>query len=216
MAVEYNLSDKPNELRIFQDAINDAALEENHPIASAYEFIRFEHIVDVGCGTSDFLITLLDIYPNLQGTMFDLKITLDLIKSKTNNTFEGRLKSISGDFFEYVPDVGDLYIIKNVIHNWPEKKAIKLLQNIATAMKSYKSNKNKPKDKRLLIIENLIGEKEGGLSANWLDLNFMILVGGAERSLNEYNSLAKKAGFVIDRVLPTSIGRKIIELKLWP
>ena len=48
--------------------------------------------------------------------------------------------------------------------------------------------------------------------APWMDLNFFILVGGRDRTRREYERLFARTGFSIDRLLPTTTGRTIIEL----
>jgi hypothetical protein len=208
------LSDKPQYLKMFQQAMNNASEEENLPIASSYDFSSYNHIVDVGGGTGNFLKTILRINPQLNGTIYDLKMTLELAEYDNKTDINKRMKREEGDFFEFVPDTGDIYLLKNVIHNWPEEKALLLLENISLAMKSVKSNQTAVKDKKLLIIENIIEEKKGVNAANWLDLNFMILVDGKERSLLEYHELAAHKGFMINRIIPTPTSRKILELSI--
>jgi hypothetical protein len=208
------LSDKPQYLKMFQQAMNNASEEENLPIASSYDFSSYNHIVDVGGGTGNFLKTILRINPQLNGTIYDLKMTLELAEYDNKTDINKRMKREEGDFFEFVPDTGDIYLLKNVIHNWPEEKALLLLENISLAMKSVKSNQTAVKDKKLLIIENIIEDKNGVNAANWLDLNFMILVDGKERSLLEYHELAAHKGFMINRIIPTPTSRKILELSI--
>lgn len=205
------LADKPELLKVFHNAMTSINERENIPIASSYDFSNFSNIVDIGCGQGSLIKTILDLNPHLKGIMFDLESTFDLHNNIIEAKYKNRLSMVKGDFFEDKIPITDLYILKNVIHNWNEKDALKLLKNIYSSMNSDKSQISK---KRLLIIENTIKDNDDYNIANWMDLNFMILVDGAERSIEEYRSFVEKAGFIISEVIPTSVGRDIIELSI--
>ena len=73
---------------------------------------------------------------------------------------------------------------------------------------------NTSSDKKLLIIEYIISDDDEPNIAKWLDLNFRLLVGGQERTEDQYAELANDAGLRISSVIKTGIGRHIIELKI--
>lgn len=104
--------------------------------------------------------------------------------------------------------------MKNVIHNWPEDKVLKLLTNVKEAMRSQNNNTADPFEKRLLIIENILTDNDDDSIANWMDLNFMILIDGAERTLNEYKKLGEKCGLKLQNSIKTTSGRHILEFSL--
>jgi C-methyltransferase len=203
------LEDKAELRQVFHRAMTDLSGAENGPVAGAYDFTGFAHVVDIGGGEGTFLRTLLKANPHLQGTLFDLEISPG---GAEEDGLAGRLHRRAGDFFAEVPPDGDVYTMKNVVHNWPEDKVLRLLRNVRGAMVSAAGSPRPPAEKRLLIIEHLIPEGDELSVAKWLDLNFMILVGGAERTLAEYRDLAGRAGFDLARALPTPAGRRILEL----
>lgn len=186
--------------------MTDLSFDENVTIAQAYEFSQFQHVIDIGCGRGTFLHAVLKTTPHLNGTLFDLESPADA-DSLQENDIRDRLQYIDGDFFAAVPDYGDLYVLKNVIHNWPEAQALQILRTVRTAMTSTPYE-----HKRLLLIEHLVPEGEAFSVAPWLDVNFMILVNGAERDLEGYHALAHRSGFAITQIIPTSSGRSILEL----
>ena len=200
------LADKPELLGVFHQAMTDLSVDENSAIAQAYDFSRFQHVIDIGCGQGTFLHAVLKANPHLRGTLFDLESTTDS-ELLQDTDLAPRLQRLNGDFFTAVPDHGDLYVLKNVIHNWPEAQALQLLRTVRTAMGSAPSP-----HKRLLIIEHLIPEGDAFSVAAWLDVNFMILVNGAERDREGYHTLALQTGFTITQVIPTASGRSILEL----
>lgn len=202
------LADKPEQLQVFHQAMTDLSADENSVIAQAYDFSEFHHVIDIGCGQGTFLHTVLKANPHLSGTLFDLKCTSSCGSLQDSDT-DHRLQRLDGDFFTAVPEQGDLYVLKNVIHNWPAAQALQLLRTVRAAMASSPSP-----HKRLLIIEHLIPEDDSFSLATWLDVNFMILVNGAEQNLDGYQALARQAGFTITRVILTSSGRSIMELAL--
>ncbi len=201
------LSEKPALLKVFHDAMTRISDEENLPIVSSYDFSRFKNVVDIGCGQGGFMKTILSKNNHIRGIMFDLESTLSTLE----DNYENRLDRISGDFFCDPIPCADLYILKNVIHNWNEEKALMILKNIYSSMSSAG---NSDAGKRLLIIENTIKHNDDYNVANWMDLNFMILVNGAERTLEDYQLFVKKAGFVVVKVISTPAGRDILELAI--
>ena len=46
---------------------------------------------------------------------------------------DGRIRIESGSFFETVPAGGDLYVLKAIIHDWPDEQAVTILRNVRDA-----------------------------------------------------------------------------------
>ena len=210
------LADKPECLEVFQLAMTELSVEENEAIAKSYNFNRFKHVADIGCGHGSFIKKVLELNKSITGTMFDLEATLNSMHPDAANEktgFFGRLRKKSGDFFKEVPTDCDLYLLKNVIHNWPEKKAEQLLRTIYKGMTAC-GNNLAIGVKRLLIIENIIPEGSENDLVKWLDLNFAVLVDGEERTLEDYETLLKREGFSLSGIAETPVGRHILEFKI--
>ncbi len=205
------LKDKPELLKTFHKAMSCISVRENSSIIKEYDFSKFSHVMDIGSGEGSFIKSILNKEPHLIGYMFDLKETFG---KYFDNKYDGRLIQKYGDFFNEIPDCADLYTMKNVIHNWPESKVINLLENTRDAMLSQKNIKTHPSLKRVLIIENLSPENGEASIANWMDLNFLILIDGAERTLSEYLILAARCGLSLQNFIKTSSGRHILEFSL--
>jgi hypothetical protein len=203
------LADRPEELAVFQQAMSDLSVTENAVLAKSYDFGRFGHIIDVGGGHGSFLKAILKEHPNTRGTLFDLEDVLRGVNWPTQDPEVGnRLKLCPGDFFESLPADGDIYLLKNVVHNWPEEKLVRLLESLRAAMGTSTSDD----PKRALIIEFLIPDEDERGIAHWIDLNSFVLVGGADRTAAEYEALAQRCGFKISGLIPTATNRVIIEL----
>ncbi|MCA8912830.1 MAG: methyltransferase [Planctomycetes bacterium] len=174
----------------FSGAVAKAAVE-------AYDFSRFNRIIDVGGGHGYFLRSLLNEAPEANGVLFDLP---GVIESAIK--FD-RMEPVDGDFFLYVPDGGDCYTLKNILHDWDDEKCVQLLKNIANAMKP---------SARVLVIESVMPDSAEPHPAKFMDVNMLAMTeGGCERTLNEYSVLLDKAGLRLKEVYPTPGAVSIIE-----
>lgn len=201
------LQDKPQSLEVFHNAMFHKWKTEDIKIVESYNFKGFNTVMDIGCGKGSFLDTILEKNSHLKGKYFDLPSTFE-------NTKIDSSKIIQGDFFVEIPDVADLYTMKNVIHNWTESKAIQLMKNIRIAMLSTNGSATPISNKRLLIIENILPDDGNSDISNWMSLNFMILVDGQERNRNEYSELGDATGFRLINIYETGTNRKILEYAL--
>ena len=105
---------------------------------------------------------------------------------------------VGGDFFEQVPAGGDAYLLKHVIHDWDDERAIAILGNCHRAIGP---------DGKLLIVEGVYPERidqslaSRGAAAN--DVNMLVSTGGRQRSEAEFRSLFEQAGFTLERIVAT-------------
>jgi SAM-dependent methyltransferase len=97
---------------------------------------------------------------------------------------------VGGDFFDFVPAGADAYLMKGVIHDWPDGDAARILRNVRRAIRA---------DGTLLIVDNL---DSGARPAGFGDL-LMMVIGGRDRSEAELRSLLAGTGFAITRIIPT-------------
>jgi O-methyltransferase domain len=104
-----------------------------------------------------------------------------------------RCQTASGDFFAAVP-VGDAYIMKNIIHDWSDEKALSILQNC------HRAGKGKAK---VILVEAVITPGNEPHFAKWLDLEMLLLPGGRERTEVQFAQLFEQAGFRLTRVVQT-------------
>jgi len=207
-SLEY-LADKPEKLGVFQRAMTNLSVTEDEAIAGAFDFSPFQHLIDVGCGHGTFMTAALQANPKLHGTMFDLPEVFAQL-GELPAEYADRLTRIPGDFFKKIPDHGDVYTLKNVVHNWPEDKVLQILAKVREAMCAS----GDPARKRLLIVEYLIPEGNEESVVKWIDLNFLVLVDGADRTRGQYIDLAARAGFAVQQFIPTTTGRHILELSV--
>ncbi len=114
----------------------------------------------------------------------------------------GRSRVETGDFFEAVPAGGDLYLLQRIVHDWDDGEAARLLGNVRSAM---------PAHARLLLVEAVVQPGDAPSHAKMLDLNMLVLVGGRERTEEEYRALLQAAGLALRRVLPATADTDVLE-----
>lgn len=201
------LQDKPELLQIFHEAMLKIWETEDFKIVKAFDFKPFHKVIDIGGGKGSFLVSILQQNNNLQGAVFDLPATFEDSKLDESNI-------MIGNFLEEVPDNADVYTMKNVIHNWPKDKTKKIMANVKKAMMSTSGVNTSIKNKRLLIIENILPDDGSSSISNWMSLNFMILVDGQERNKEEYKTLGEDCGFRLENIYTTDTNRDILEYSL--
>ncbi len=50
-----------------------------------------------------------------------------------------RVRILEGSFFDAVPEGGDLYVLKNIIHDWPDDKAQQILKTLRVATRDRRN-----------------------------------------------------------------------------
>jgi orsellinic acid C2-O-methyltransferase len=107
------------------------------------------------------------------------------------------LHDVEADFFEKVPMGGDVYLLKNIIHDWDDEHATLILTACRRAT---------GRGARILLIERLlparVTDSPEHLNAVMTDLQMMVQLGGRERTLAQYRVLLEQAGFEFKGSLP--------------
>jgi len=96
----------------------------NDQIACVYGFPEDALVVDIGGGQGDLLRRILVRNSTVRGVLFDRKPVIDSIGSLNDPACRDRLSLIAGDFFESIPPDGDIYVMKQVLHDWDDPRRI--------------------------------------------------------------------------------------------
>jgi predicted transcriptional regulator len=202
--IDYYQSD-PARAAVFNAGMTALSNAHYQGAVASYDFRAIRKLVDVGGGHGRLISMILKAYPKMQGVLFDLPHALEGgRKTISENSLSIRCEVVSGNFFQFVPEGGDAYILSRVIHDWNEDKAVAILKVVRKAI---------PSNGRLLLFETMIA-KTNELSYPLLsDLNMIIRTGGCERTKQEYRALYSAAGFKLTRAIstPSPTGMTIIE-----
>ncbi len=197
------LSEHPDEAKIFDAAMTGFHGTETQAMIEAYDYTGVNTLVDIGGGNGTVLIEVLKKYPAMQGVLYDLAGVIE--RARANLTQAGvasRCKTIAGSFFESAPPGGDAYQMRHIIHDWTDEQCHTILSHIRKVI---------PKTGRLLVIEMVIKPRNEPQPAKWLDLNMLVIPGGRERTEAEYREMYAKAGFKLERIVPTPTEVSVIE-----
>jgi O-methyltransferase domain/Dimerisation domain len=191
----------PSQERIFHAGMSNRGRIETAAILDAYRFSEPQTVVDVGGGNGGFLSAILACNDHLSGVLFDQASAIEAAKAGRGGPLP-RCKLVAGDFFESVPSGGDTYVLKRVLFDWTDEKAVQILKNCRRAMND---------DARLLIIEPLIGPPNEECPAHLYDMTFLVMLHGRLRTADEYVGLLGQSGFRLQRVVPTESDVSIVE-----
>ena len=196
------LEQHPSQARDFSAGLSSTTSLWAADAAAVIETTDVQLAVDVGGATGSILHLLQDANPTLHGIVFDRpNIVGDAAAQLAQRGFPERTAVVGGDFFESIPPA-DLYLLKFVLHDWDDERAIKILQRCRAAMVP---------GGRVAIIEMVLGElNDPGLGA-LLDMNLLAATPGQERSLDEYDRLVAAAGLRRTALLTTTSPLSIIE-----
>ncbi|MBV8771237.1 MAG: methyltransferase, partial [Deltaproteobacteria bacterium] len=104
-------------------------------ILSAYDFSRFERVVDVGGGQGALLHEILAANPKLHGILADLPAVIAGATALRTGATANRCEIVGIDFFKEVPQGADAYVMKTVVHDWNDDAAVKILKNCRRAIR---------------------------------------------------------------------------------
>jgi hypothetical protein len=168
-------------------------------VAGGWESVR--SVVDVGGGTGALLAEILRARSGLRGTLVDLPKTV----ARSGELFHAagvaeRVTALGQSFFDPLPAGADLYLLKNVLADWPDREAGLLLARCAEAARP---------NGRVVVLGGVSPDEAGPAP----ELLMLVLVGGKDRALAEFRELAAGAGLAVQAAGPTRSGRFAVECR---
>jgi precorrin-6B methylase 2 len=197
----------PERSAIFNAAMQAGTERIQGAVVSAWDFQGLRSFVDVGGGRGTMTAALLKANPHLRATVFDLPAGL----AETEAFLKGqgvndRCQLVSGNFFESIPPGHDVYMLKQIVHDWSDEKAVEIL---ATCRKAMGDNS------RLILVERVLPvraeESADARSVFMADIQMLVMFGSRERTEAEYGALMQKAGLRLTQVIPTNSVFQLIE-----
>jgi orsellinic acid C2-O-methyltransferase len=164
-----------------------------------FDFSGALHIVDVGGGVGALLAGILQAHPRTQGTLFDLPAGLAGAPAYLRaRGVESRCTLVAGSFFDSVPTGADVYILRDILHDWPDDRAAEILRACRSAMTA---------GAKLLVIDAVLPARAtddpAALTKFLYDINMFVLFGARERTEHELRGMLEAASFTVERLLPT-------------
>jgi len=150
----------------------------------------FERIVDVGGSQGVLLSSLLAKNEKARGVLFD---RADVIEEARQRVDQTRIELVAGDFLEEVPKGGDLYLLKSILHDWPDDKCAQILRNVYRAANEGAT---------LVVVEMLLPDTPQPSPAAFMDLNMLVMLNGRERTAAEMTAMLKAERFEVTKMIP--------------
>jgi C-methyltransferase len=196
---------KPELAELFNQTMTSVSELTDAPVVAGYDFSSYPTIVDVGGGHGPLLAAILAAAPASHGVLYDLPLVVanapNLLRE---HGVADRVRIVEGSFFDSVPGDGDAYILKNIIHDWPDDKAVDILRNVRAAAGPRAT---------VLLIEFVIPNHSRDFPGKWVDLEMMLNLGARERTAAEYRDLLSQAGFRMTRVVQTAAPLSVVEAR---
>jgi hypothetical protein len=180
---------------IFNQAMTSNTARSGAAITQAYDFSGIQRLVDVGGGHGLLLATVLRAHPTMRGVLFDRPEVVAGASAQLEAVgVADRCEVVGGDFFVDIPTGGDAYVLRNIIHDWDDERALQILKNCSRAMRGQG---------KLLVVERTIApDYRQAMPVLHLDLEMLVVPGGAQRTEAEYRTLFGAAGFGLTAVVP--------------
>jgi SAM-dependent methyltransferase len=193
----------PEEAGFFNAAMGNLSALAANELVRVYDVSGVRTVADVGGAHGVLLAAVLKANPAARGILFELPHVIATAGEElAAQGLAKRCELVSGDFFAAVPEGADLHLLKQIVHDWDDERATQLLQNCHRALT--------PAGK-LLLVEMVVPADNRPDLAQAMDLNMLVLLGGRERTEEEYQRLLQGAGFRLERVIPTHSPFSVIE-----
>lgn len=147
------------------------------------------HVVDVGGGSGALLAAVVSATAGARGTLVDLAGPATAAEQEFAAAGLGeRCRAVTGSFFDPLPAGADVYLLANVLLNWPDERAVAVLRRCAEAVDP---------GGRIMVVEGLLDVQTDQTD---LDLRMLVYLGGQMRTGDELRGLGAEAGLALHRV----------------
>ena len=193
------MDDDPDVAGRFNSFMSDQTQKFIPELLDAFDFSGIRHVVDVGGGSGALLAGILQAHSETRATLFDRASGLRAAPGYLRaHGVADRCDVVEGSFFDAVPSGADVYILRLILHDWPDDQAGVILTVCRRAMSRGAS---------LLVIDAAMPEhasaQPSALVKFLYDLHMYVLFGARERTEREMRGILEAASFRVDRVVPT-------------
>jgi C-methyltransferase len=203
---------------VYDKAMADIARPAGAEIARDFDFSWVRKAVDVGGGGGHLLKAILSAHKDIDGIVADrgdvVQRATEALAATGDEDMIRRLKFAEADFFDSVPAGGDVYFLKNVLHNWSPDSSIKILETVRKAMvATIEDSEGVAAEPVLFVIEPLLGHD----NASAIRSLFQMVVceeGTRIRSEADMRKQAAAAGFEVRAIKNLSTEHSVVECVL--
>ena len=177
----------PDEERLFADTMRRMTELVLPSVAAGYPWPEEGTVCDVAGGVGTLLAGLLHARPRLRGVLVDAPGVLrEAEEHLARAGVRDRVELSEGDMFERVDARADVYVLKDVLHDWDDARCLTILRTVRRAM---------PDGARVVLVETLQEPNRPDPVASHMDLHMLTQCdGGRQRSAEELGALLREAG----------------------
>ncbi len=198
-------AEQPELAELFNQTMTSISELTDASVVAGYDFSAYPTIVDVGGGHGPLLAAILAAAPASRGVLYDLpRVVASAPSLLRKHNVADRVRIAEGSFFDSVPGGGDAYVLKNIMHDWPDEKAVRILRNVRAAAGRRAT---------VLLVELVIPNHERDFPGKWADLEMLLNLASRERTAAEYRELLSQAGFRMTRVVQTASPLSVVEAR---
>lgn len=191
------LAGQPQELRSTHRAFATYARHDYANLPQVWDFGAHDTVLDAGGGAGELAFALLRTNLSMNAIVMDRPEVEGLFATPDN--LGDRCRFVAGDIFRKWPVRSDAVVLARVLHDWPDDDARRILARAREAMAVGGS----------LYVVEMVLDATGG-AGGLLDLNMLVMTGGRERTLREFQYLLAGAGFRLCEARPTGAVNTLI------
>ncbi len=192
----------PEHFETFNQAMTSMSTMEGPAVAAAYDFTGIGSMVDVAGGHGLLLATILERNPHMKATLYDMPQVIEGARKGPLQAMMNRCTLAAGDMFASVPAGADAYLMKHIIHDWPDDLCLKILRGCRQGVNP---------GGRLLVADSVVPKGNEPSVGKIMDIEMLIFPGGLERTEEQFRDLFAAAGWRLSRVIPTESSLSIVE-----
>ena len=188
-----HLAEHQDQAQIFDDAMTARNDRKTRAMLDVYDLTGVGVLADIGGGNGSTLVTVLKQYPEMRGILFDRPGVVERARAGIERAgLRDRCQIVGGSFLERVPGGADAYLLRHILHNWDDEHALAILERVHEAMGDHA---------KLLIVDRIIPPGNEPMFGKIMDLNMLVMLGGVERTEDEFRDLFGLAGFRVSRIV---------------
>lgn len=193
----------PEEERAFAGGMRRITEELAPAVVAGYAWPQGGVVCDVAGGVGTLLAAILRERPDLRGVLVDGPGVLAEAEGWLGSQgLRERVELKAGNIFEHVDARADVYLLKDVLHDWGDPACAQILATVRATM---------PSGARLVLVEDLQERNRPSPTASLTDLQMLTQCDdGRQRSADDLKALLAEAGLRPGAVRMTS-GPALVE-----
>jgi hypothetical protein len=192
------LAEHPDEEQLFAASMRSVTSVEAPVLAAADVWPEEGVVCDVAGGAGTLLAAVLAAHPRLRGVLVEAPgVLAEADGLLAARGVRDRVELREGDLLGGVQADADVFVLKNVLHDWDDERCARILATVRATMRP---------GARLVLVEQLQAPDRPHPFTSLTDLQMLTQTdGGRERSGDELRGLLAGAGLTPTRVVRVGI-----------